>query len=711
MAPRSKFTAEQVKMMEEYREQYLECQAVGDYTPFWAPFFEDYHARWPEREHVFPDVPLDIDLTPEQKVVNASMVDARKKQLMHRFRNMYGNYSAKRKLKAQTTEYCRENPAEAYYKTRIKLVVDVEIKVLAREAGLSPMTSDEEDDDTSTVGSDVKQVLPKTLRLSLIKKHTRALFANETPEIKAEVADFIKQWSENRKKSSSEDDDISFTENIEKLPNVLADIFAGLAKQTGWAFSVLMGGPSPGMSGKIQVESFHVGRTAMGNTFNLAYSDFNECIMRPYADFTKHAFPDAAGKGTPSPGPSKPAPRSFEDTTLMPIDFTTTSDTSLLPSTDTSLLPLTDTSLLPSDDQLYDMFSTLDISGLAPSFENDGPILPMPDGYTPPTTNSPSLESFNSALFGPIPPMPEYTPTVHPLSSLESTFYDGLTPHMPEGHIPTAHPSSSLESMDLFNAPLGPNWPGLPFNQPVMPTISLSLHPSATLAATLASKTPVPLPTTSATAAATLASKTPVPLPTTPAATLTLTNASKTPVPLPTTSATPAATPISVARAEHIMSETRGLPIVESVDSTSTSSAPPVIKMPAVTPVSVVPAAHIASETPALSIIESVDPTSTSSAPPVVKTPTITPVSVAPAEHTMSETPALTVVKLVHPASPLPALPTVEQPLMHLVAELPIVQPPPNLTQPAELSVGPSAEPAATKGARQHESLVLRRSK
>lgn len=79
MAPRSKFTAEQVEMMQEYREKYLECQAVGDYTPFWAPFFEDYHARWPEREHLFPDVPLDVDLTPEQKVINASMVDTRKK--------------------------------------------------------------------------------------------------------------------------------------------------------------------------------------------------------------------------------------------------------------------------------------------------------------------------------------------------------------------------------------------------------------------------------------------------------------------------------------------------------------------------------------------------------------------------------------------------------------------------------------------------------
>jgi hypothetical protein len=74
------------------------------------------------------------------------------------------------------------------------------------------------------------------------------------------------------------------------LPGVLADIFAGLAKQTGWTFSVLMGGPSPAMGGRIQVESFHVGQTTMGNTFNCAYPHFNERIMMPYADFAKRAF-------------------------------------------------------------------------------------------------------------------------------------------------------------------------------------------------------------------------------------------------------------------------------------------------------------------------------------------------------------------------------------------------------------------------------------
>lgn len=143
---------------------------------------------------------------------------------MHRFRNTFGNYTAKRKMKAQTTSSiekmlaCQSSlkgthtlqPAEAYsklyYKTRIKPVVDAEMKVLTREAGLSPITSDEEGD----IGGDVKQ--SKKLRLSLVKKHTRALFTNETPEVKAEVADFVKKWTEDRKRSSSEDENISFTE-------------------------------------------------------------------------------------------------------------------------------------------------------------------------------------------------------------------------------------------------------------------------------------------------------------------------------------------------------------------------------------------------------------------------------------------------------------------------------------------------------------------
>ncbi|KAG1792969.1 uncharacterized protein HD556DRAFT_1308993 [Suillus plorans] len=530
MAPRSKFMAKQVEMMQEYREKYLECQAVGDYT------------LWPEREHLFLDVPLNVDLTPEQKVINASMVDARKKQLMHRFHNVYGNYTVKCKLKVQTTSAVEKmltsqsslkgthtlQPAEAYsklyYKTHIKPVIDAEMKVLKQEAGLSPMTSDEEDNKTSTVGSDMKQVLPKKTRLFLVKKHTRALFANETPKIKAEVADFVKQWSkmrENHKKTLSEDDDISFSKNIEKLPNVLADIFSELAKQTGWAFSVLMGRPSPA---------------------------------------------DAAWKGTPSPGPSlsKPAHQSFKDTTittLTPIDFITTNDTSLP---------------LPRlfNDQPYDVFSTLETSGPAPLFKNNGPILPMPEGYTPPTANSPSLELFDSVLF--------HNRLILPLS---------------QGYTPTANSSSTLGLTDLLDAPLYPNWPGLPSNQPVIPTSSVSLHPSITPAGTLASETPAPLPTSVAPALH-ITSKTPA------LAIVVLGNATSTLSVLPVIN-TPALTPI-----QHTMSETSALPVV---------------KTPAVTPISVATAEPVTSKTPALPIVELVDATSTPSALPTVNQPLLLP--------------------------------------------------------------------------------------
>jgi hypothetical protein len=60
------------------------------------------------------------------------------------------------------------------------------------------------------IGGNIKQ--SKKLRLSLVKKHTCVLFTNETTKVKAEVANFVKKWTEDCKRSSSKDENISFTE-------------------------------------------------------------------------------------------------------------------------------------------------------------------------------------------------------------------------------------------------------------------------------------------------------------------------------------------------------------------------------------------------------------------------------------------------------------------------------------------------------------------
>jgi hypothetical protein len=71
MAPRSKYSAEQLTFMQTYREQFLRCKADRNYEPFWAPFYEEWSKMFPERLEVFKDIPLDQPLTPEQSIIEA----------------------------------------------------------------------------------------------------------------------------------------------------------------------------------------------------------------------------------------------------------------------------------------------------------------------------------------------------------------------------------------------------------------------------------------------------------------------------------------------------------------------------------------------------------------------------------------------------------------------------------------------------------------
>ena len=46
---------------------------------------------------------------------------------------------------------------------------------------------------------------------------------------------------------------------IERLPKTLAAILKSLQKETGWAFTILAGGPSPRNEGKIMTYMFVIG--------------------------------------------------------------------------------------------------------------------------------------------------------------------------------------------------------------------------------------------------------------------------------------------------------------------------------------------------------------------------------------------------------------------------------------------------------------------
>lgn len=77
---------------------------------------------------------------------------------------------------------------------------------------------------------------------------------------------------------------------ISRLMEILLTFFSELHNSTGWAFSILLGGPDPANGGKLDVSSLHIGTTTLGNRFNQACPKFKERVMVPYFEFASRAF-------------------------------------------------------------------------------------------------------------------------------------------------------------------------------------------------------------------------------------------------------------------------------------------------------------------------------------------------------------------------------------------------------------------------------------
>ncbi|KAG2093899.1 uncharacterized protein F5147DRAFT_779188 [Suillus discolor] len=326
MAPRRWASPEEEEFVYMFYEQYQQCQARRDYSTFWKPFYEAWGAKFPEWLVVFPDIPLDEDLNGEQKQIVSKVYEERKLQLMHKLRNDWGSSKALCKAKNNREKTCasliasitapqracalqsHEAYSKLYFATRGKPTVDAEMQCLQHVANLAKLGNrmdkrgEKDINDTTaddpTSSSMEKGQLPK--RIAVIKRVTRELYDHETPEVKAEVAAYIEQLNEKKSQDSEAaktGEDIDHQVTIDQLVDILAEFFQELERLTGWSFSVLMGGPTPALGGKIDVSSFHVGCTEMGNLFSEAYPHFNSTIMKPWVEFVNRAHPTAAAKG------------------------------------------------------------------------------------------------------------------------------------------------------------------------------------------------------------------------------------------------------------------------------------------------------------------------------------------------------------------------------------------------------------------------------
>ncbi|KIK34920.1 hypothetical protein CY34DRAFT_17381 [Suillus luteus UH-Slu-Lm8-n1] len=300
MAPRSKYSAEQLAFMQTYQEQFLRCKADRNYELFWAPFYEEWSKRFPEQLEVFKDIPLDQPLTPEQTMIEAEAWSLRKrtiqdlhaiKRLLEKFRNDYGGSKAGRVANSANTGAINKmlgrilkkgsgekttrvlKPWEMYSKTHY--TAKVKDGVMAERS-------------SQPVGKS---------SIHLITQRTKKAFEEESEDVRAAVFAAVEAMKE-RKRAEIEEvkeqsDTVSKDIYVSKIALILSQFFEELHEMTDWVFTVLMGGPDPAMGGALDVSSFHVGTTKIGNRFSQTYPNFTKGVMVPYTQFVERVFPEA----------------------------------------------------------------------------------------------------------------------------------------------------------------------------------------------------------------------------------------------------------------------------------------------------------------------------------------------------------------------------------------------------------------------------------
>ncbi|KAG1845441.1 hypothetical protein F4604DRAFT_1688728 [Suillus subluteus] len=334
MAPPKWATVEEEEFFQAHSAKYQVCQAKRNYTGFWEPVFEEWFATFPERLRIYKEIPLDVDLTVEQKTVVGKAVENHRQvkyaplremwhqQIMNKFKNDMGSSKVNRRTKNRnnrmmtagtTTASTSLEPAvtskksmvaqmmssarpvrspqvteafsKLFFEDMIKPTLDLAFETAKAEA------------EAKAAAENTKVKLPS--KIAILKKQTYLLYHSASDEVKQQVAEFIEDAKKKKKKECEEAKGAAVVDHqvyIDRLPGTLNEFFNELQRLTGLVFTVLMGGPTPTMGGQIEVQSFHVGATEIGNQFDQAYPEFDLEIMRPWKEFVKRVFPVAAAK-------------------------------------------------------------------------------------------------------------------------------------------------------------------------------------------------------------------------------------------------------------------------------------------------------------------------------------------------------------------------------------------------------------------------------
>ncbi|KAH0839408.1 hypothetical protein J3R83DRAFT_138 [Lanmaoa asiatica] len=265
-----------------------------NYTKHWSTLYQKWFRRWPERPLALPDVPADANLTPEQAEAVSNAVLNRQKQL-RRWMHWHAGAGQNRLANSRTSKIVEELLKP---KTRTKKPWELYSKVHYKT-----------------------RILPELgtgLSIADRSKKIRELWENETPEVKEgiyKMCEEQKQSTTKRKgndetgEDSNDDDDDETSpldpatkrRNIQQCGAALLHVLQHLGKQTGWIFTILMGGPDPmDPQGANIITSLHTGKTSGGQDFAEVYPDFDTVVVEAFGEYLAQVF-RLQGSGTSIP--------------------------------------------------------------------------------------------------------------------------------------------------------------------------------------------------------------------------------------------------------------------------------------------------------------------------------------------------------------------------------------------------------------------------
>ncbi|KAF7967081.1 hypothetical protein HWV62_35921 [Athelia sp. TMB] len=186
-------------------------------------------------------------------------------------------------------------------------------------------------------------------QINLVRQVAREMYSQEDKETRAAVAAQMAALQLAKKKEEEELAEAQaathrtpehYQKSIDTFPKYIDGVLKNVAEHTGFAVTLIMGGPVPTHKGAISTLCYHVGKNEFGSAFGAAHPNFKEDVIRPFTDFLRTVYPSevrAARSLTAKPAaedletiephtrPNSPTPGPSNTMFTPPPDFPATS--------------------------------------------------------------------------------------------------------------------------------------------------------------------------------------------------------------------------------------------------------------------------------------------------------------------------------------------------------------------------------------------------